>query len=80
MSENAKRFLFLFLLFFLLFLFLVNITFDMVDYINKVWSSSCTRINPFQSNLFANHILPSSYLFWAGKRLLCTLLVIILQF
>jgi hypothetical protein len=25
--------------------------------------------NPFQSNFSAIHILPSSYLFWAGKRL-----------
>jgi hypothetical protein len=25
--------------------------------------------NPFQSNIFATRILPSSYLFWAGKRL-----------
>jgi hypothetical protein len=25
--------------------------------------------NPFQSNFSANRILPSSYLFWAGKRL-----------
>jgi hypothetical protein len=27
------------------------------------------RINPFQSNFSANRILPSSYLFWAVKRL-----------
>jgi hypothetical protein len=27
------------------------------------------EINPFQSNFSANRILPSSYLFWAGKRL-----------
>jgi hypothetical protein len=26
-------------------------------------------INPFQSNFSAIRILPSSYLFWAGKRL-----------
>jgi len=26
-------------------------------------------VNPFQSNFSANHILPSSYLSWAGKRL-----------
>jgi hypothetical protein len=26
-------------------------------------------INPFQSKFSANPILPSSYLFWAGKRL-----------
>jgi hypothetical protein len=25
--------------------------------------------NPFESNFSANRILPSSYLFWAGKRL-----------
>jgi hypothetical protein len=25
--------------------------------------------NPFQSNSSATHILPSSYLFWAGKKL-----------
>jgi hypothetical protein len=25
--------------------------------------------NPFQSNFSATHILPSSYLFWSGKRL-----------
>jgi hypothetical protein len=28
------------------------------------------NINPFQSNISANRILPSSYLFWAVKRLL----------
>jgi hypothetical protein len=27
------------------------------------------NISPFQSNFSANRILPSSYLFWAGKRL-----------
>jgi hypothetical protein len=27
------------------------------------------KINPFQSNFSANRILPSSYLFWAGKML-----------
>jgi len=26
-------------------------------------------LNPFQSNFSANRILPSSNLFWAGKRL-----------
>jgi hypothetical protein len=26
-------------------------------------------VNPFQSNFSANRILPSSYMFWAGKRL-----------
>jgi hypothetical protein len=26
--------------------------------------------NPFQSNFSANRILPSSYLFWSGERLL----------
>jgi hypothetical protein len=26
-------------------------------------------LNPFQSNFSANRILPISYLFWAGKRL-----------
>jgi hypothetical protein len=26
-------------------------------------------LNPFQSNFSATRILPSSYLFWAGKRL-----------
>jgi len=35
-------------------------------------------INPFQSNHSANHVLPSSYLFWVGNRL-GGLLVIILQ-
>jgi hypothetical protein len=29
----------------------------------------CTSFNPFQSNFSATRILPSSYLFWAGKRL-----------
>jgi hypothetical protein len=33
-----------------------------------VWYSSL-RINPFQSNFSATHLLPSSYLFWAGRRL-----------
>ena len=32
------------------------------------------NINPFQSNFSANHILPSSYLMWAGKRLVDYLL------
>jgi hypothetical protein len=32
-------------------------------------SSYATTINPFQSNFSATRILPSSYLFWAGKRL-----------
>jgi hypothetical protein len=27
------------------------------------------NINPFQSNFSATRILPSAYLFWAGKRL-----------
>jgi hypothetical protein len=27
------------------------------------------QINPFQSNFSATRILPSSYLFWVGKRL-----------
>jgi hypothetical protein len=31
--------------------------------------TSCIHINPFQSNFSTTHILPSSYLFWAGKRL-----------
>ena len=31
-------------------------------------------INPFQSNFSANRILPSSYLLWAGKRLVDYLL------
>jgi hypothetical protein len=26
-------------------------------------------VNPFQSNFSATRILPNSYLFWAGKRL-----------
>jgi hypothetical protein len=32
-----------------------------------LWGIS--KINPFQSNFSATRILPSSYLFWAGKRL-----------
>ena len=32
------------------------------------------HINPFQSNFSANHILRSSYLLWAGKRLVDYLL------
>ena len=32
------------------------------------------EINPFQSNFSANRILPSSYLLWAGKRLVDYLL------
>jgi hypothetical protein len=31
--------------------------------------SMCPHLNPFQSNVSATRILPSSYLFWAGKRL-----------
>jgi hypothetical protein len=27
------------------------------------------NFNPFQSNFSATHILPNSYLFWAGERL-----------
>jgi hypothetical protein len=32
-------------------------------------------INPFQFNFSATRILPSSYLFWAGKRLVDYLLL-----
>jgi hypothetical protein len=32
----------------------------------------CQSINPFQSNFSATRILPSSYLFWAGKKLWIT--------
>jgi hypothetical protein len=32
-------------------------------------SSNIALLNPFQSNFSANHILHSSYLFWAVKRL-----------
>ena len=32
------------------------------------------NFNPFQSNFSANCILPSSYLLWAGKRLMYYLL------
>jgi hypothetical protein len=39
----------------------------------KGWYSSEDKgdgyLNPFQSNFFANRILPSFYLFWAVKRL-----------
>jgi hypothetical protein len=31
--------------------------------------NSCVRFNHFQSNFSATRILPNSYLFWAGKRL-----------
>jgi hypothetical protein len=31
--------------------------------------SKRNNYNPFQSNFSATRILPSSYLFWAGKRL-----------
>jgi hypothetical protein len=31
--------------------------------------ADCASINPFQSNFSATCILPISYLFWAGKRL-----------
>jgi hypothetical protein len=38
-----------------------------------LWNSDqyigCKSFNPFQSNFSANRILPSSYLSWAGKRL-----------
>jgi hypothetical protein len=43
--------------------------------IENVYWDSCKipllllDFNPFQSNFSANRILPSSYLFWAGKRL-----------
>jgi len=32
-------------------------------------NTNAHAINPFQSNFSANRILPSSYLFWVGKRL-----------
>jgi hypothetical protein len=41
--------------------------------VNKNYHSSV--INPFQSNFSANRILPSSYLFWAVKRLVDYLLL-----
>jgi hypothetical protein len=44
-----------------------------VFYVNMVqtegFQTKEKTINPFQSNFSANRILPSSYLFWAGKRL-----------
>ena len=45
-------------------------------YINKtVKILQCIgNINPFQFNFSANRILPSSYLLWAGKRLMDYLL------
>jgi len=36
---------------------------------NPLTQNILNKLNPFQSNFSANHILPSSYLFWAGKRL-----------
>jgi hypothetical protein len=36
--------------------------------LNDIWWG-VQVINPFQSNFSATRILPSSYLFWAGKRL-----------
>jgi hypothetical protein len=33
------------------------------------WLSGSTHFNPFQSNFSTTRILPSSYLFWTGKRL-----------
>jgi hypothetical protein len=36
---------------------------------DKVMPMSAEFLNPFQSNFSATHILPSSFLFWAGKRL-----------
>jgi hypothetical protein len=40
-----------------------------------VWRPVGKRLtfNPFQSNFSDNRILPSSYLFWAGKRLVAYL-------
>ena len=37
---------------------------------------NCNWVNPFQSNFSANRILPSSYLLWAGKRLVDYLLAV----
>jgi hypothetical protein len=38
--------------------------------INRALLTPCQEtINPFQSNFSATRILPSSYLFWAGKIL-----------
>jgi hypothetical protein len=37
---------------------------------SQTFSLAYHVINPFQSNFPANRILPSSYLFWAGKRLM----------
>jgi hypothetical protein len=39
------------------------------DDINDVLIDLFLLFNPFQSNFSANRILLSSYLFWAGKRL-----------
>jgi hypothetical protein len=37
-------------------------------FINSLSILSQDGFNPFQSNFSATRILPSSYLFWAGKR------------
>jgi hypothetical protein len=42
--------------------------FTCVGYINFKWFWN-ESVNPFQSNFSANRIHPSSYLFWAVKRL-----------
>ena len=42
--------------------------------VTAISAPSILGINPFQSNFSANCILPSSYLLWAGKRLVDYLL------
>jgi hypothetical protein len=39
-------------------------------HIHAIQYIKCMTFNPFQSNFSATRILPSSYLFWAGKRLM----------
>jgi hypothetical protein len=39
------------------------------EHFTKILRENSSFINPFQSNFSANRILPSSYLFWAVKRL-----------
>jgi hypothetical protein len=56
---------------------LLSLIFHVIKYTNNfnlqsVWgffTHNTTCFNPFQSNFSANRILPSSYFFWAVKRL-----------
>jgi hypothetical protein len=50
-------------------LLVLSFTYGAVSTAEVIQCHICSGLNLFQLNFSATHILPSSYLFWAGKRL-----------